>query len=205
MKKLSREELWSLERYALERERFRRTVIDHKRGRRVSLGPHATLLFEDFLTMKYQVQEMLRVERIFEPDAIEEEIDTYNPLIPDGDNWKATFLIEYEDVDERAAALARMPGVEHRVWVEIAGLPRSFAHANDDLDRTERDRTAAVHFLRFELDPAQIAAVQGGARVTIGIGHDELRCQATLDADTVSALAGDLDAGAAPQAGGSQP
>ena len=160
--KLSRETLWPLERYAVERTRFRSKVIAHKKARRVHLGPHATLLFEDYLTIKYQVQEMLRVERIFEPDAIDEELAAYNPLIPDGANWKATFLIEYEDVAERAAALARMPGVEHQVWLGVADLPRSRAFANDDLDRTERGKTAAVHFLRFELDAEQIAALRGG-------------------------------------------
>ena len=192
MEKLSRTSLWSLERYAVERDAFRSAVIEHKKARRVALGPHATLLFEDFLTMKYQVQEMLRVERIFEPDAIEEEMAAYNPLIPDGSNWKATFLIEYEDVEDRAAALSRMPGVEHRVWLEIGDLPRTFAHANDDLDRSEHDKTAAVHFLRFELDPAQVTAVRAGATVTIGIDHDELRCQATLGSTTVSTLGEDL-------------
>ena len=192
MRKLSRDCLWGLEEYAVRRPAFRQTVIAHKERRRIALGPHATLLFEDFLTMKYQVQEMLRAERIFEPAAIQDEIETYNPLIPDGDNWKATFLIEYEDVRERAAALARMPGVEHRVWLQVGALPRTFAFANDDMERTERDKTAAVHFLRFELDDAQRAGVRGGAAVTIGIDHDELRCQATLAADSVAALAQDL-------------
>ena len=192
MDKLSRDKLSSLEQYAVERAAFRRAVIEHKKTRRVALGPHATLLFEDFLTMRYQVQEMLRVERIFEPDAIEEEIAAYNPLIPDGTNWKATFLIEYEDVDQRAAALARMPGVEHRVWLEVGDRPRTFAVADEDLDRTDRDKTAAVHFLRFELDAAQVDAVHTGAAVTIGIDHDELRCQATLANATVASLAQDL-------------
>lgn len=192
VQKLTREGLWSLEQYAVEREAFRRMVIEHKRARRVALGAHATLLFEDFLTMKYQVQEMLRVERIFEPDAIEDEIAAYNPLIPDGTNWKATLLIEYDDVAERAAALARMPGVEHRVWVGVGETPRTFAIADEDLDRTDRDKTAAVHFLRFELDPDQVDAVAAGAAVTLGIDHDELRCAVTLDDHTVAALAGDL-------------
>lgn len=194
--KLSRDALWSLERYAEARPAFRSAVMEHKKPRRVGLGPHATLLFEDFLTIKYQVQEILRVERIFEPDAIDDELSAYNPLIPDGVNWKATFLIEYADPDERAAALARMPGVEHRIWLAIGDRPRSRAFANDDLERTdaERGKTAAVHFLRFELDAAQIAAVRAGAPVTIGIDHDELRCEATLAADTVASLANDLTA-----------
>ena len=193
VEKLSRQKLMTLERYAVERETFRAEVIAHKKARRVAVGPHATLLFEDSLTMHYQVQEMLRVERIFEPAAIEEEIATYNPLIPDGRNWKATFLIEYEDVDERAAALARMPGVEDRVWLEIGAAPRTYAFANDDLERTDRGRTAAVHFLRFELDDGQIAALESGGAVTVGIDHDELRCQVTLGPETVASLANDLD------------
>ena len=197
MKKLSRAELWGLEQYAVERAAFRNQVIAHKVPRRIALGPHATLLFEDFLTMKYQVQEMLRVERIFEPAAIEEEIETYNPLVPDGRNWKATFLIEYADAQERAAALARMPGVEHCVWLQVGATPRSLAFANDDLERTDRDKTAAVHFLRFELNPAQIAGVQDGADVTIGIDHDELRCAALLSKESVASLAADLDAASA--------
>lgn len=192
MEKLARAKLWSLEQYAVERDAFRQQVMAHKRPRRIALGAHATLLFEDFLTIKYQVQEMLRVERIFEPAAIEAEVATYNPLIPDGRNWKATFLIEYADAGERAAALARMPGVEHRVWLQVADLPRTFAFANDDLERTDRDKTAAVHFLRFELDDALRAAVRNRAAVTFGIDHDELRCAATLAAESAEALAADL-------------
>ena len=192
MEKLSRDKLMPLERYAVEREAFRARVIRHKAARRVALGPHATLLFEDFLTMQYQVQEMLRVERIFEPLAIEEELAAYNPLIPDGSNWKATFLIEYEDVDERARALSRMAGVEHRVWLDIGDRPRTRAIANEDLDRSDPDKTAAVHFLRFELDARQVAAVRSGAVASIGIDHDELRCSATLAAPTLASLVADL-------------
>ena len=195
MEKLTRDSLWSLERYAVEREAFRKQVMAHKAPRRIALGPHATLLFEDALTIRYQVQEMLRVERIFEPAAIADELAAYNPLIPDGRNWKATFLIEYEDATARAAALARMPGVEHRVWLQVGDLPRAFAHANDDLERTSRDKTAAVHFLRFELTDAQIDAVHAGAPVTFGIDHDELRCQATLGAASVASLGADLETG----------
>ena len=194
MRKLTRDKLWSLEQYAVERPAFRAQVMAHKKSRRIALGAHATLLFEDFLTMKYQVQEMLRAERIFEPAAIAEEVETYNPLIPDGSNWKATLLIEYEDAGERAAALARMPGVEHHVWLAVGELPRSFACANDDLERTSRDKTAAVHFLRFELTRAQIDAVRAGAVVTFGVDHDELRCQATLNAESAASLAADLTA-----------
>ena len=192
MKKLTRDSLWSLEQYAVERVAFRERVMAHKKPRRVALGPHATLLFEDFLTMQYQVQEMLRAERIFEPAAIEEEIETYNALIPDGRNWKATFLIEYEDARERAAALARMPGVEHHVWLQVGDLPRAFAFANDDLERTDRDKTAAVHFLRFELGARQLTAAQSGAPLAFGIDHDELRCEATLNAESTASLLRDL-------------
>ena len=191
--KLSRDSMWSIEDYASLRPAFRAEVIAHKKLRRVALGPHATLLFEDFLTVKYQVQEMLRVERIFEPAAIADELAAYNPLIPDGSNWKATFLIEYEDKSERASALARMPGVEHRVFFQIGHTPHAFAFANDDLSRTERNKTAAVHFLRFELDPAQKAAVRDGAQVTIGIDHDELRCAKRLAVETARLLCADLD------------
>ena len=193
MNKLKREDLWSLEQYATQREAFRKQVMAHKQPRRVALGPHATLLFEDAFTIRYQVQEMLRVERIFEPEAIAEELAAYNPLIPDGRNWKVTFLIEYTDAGERAEALARMPGVEHHVWLEVGDLPRTFANANDDLERTRDDKTAAVHFLRFELTSAQIAAVHAGETLTFGIDHDELRCQATLSAESAGSLAADLE------------
>lgn len=195
MEKLTHDSLWSLERYAVEREAFRKQVMAHKVPRRIALGPHATLLFEDTLTIRYQVQEMLRVERIFEPAAIAEELTAYNPLIPDGRNWKATFLIEYADATVRTEALARMPGVEHHVWLQVGDLPRTFVHANDDLERTSRDKTAAVHFLRFELTDAQIDAVHAGAPVTFGIDHDELRCQATLSEASAASLGADLTPG----------
>ena len=191
--KLTRADLWRLEEYAVERKAFRARVIEHKKVRRVALGPHATLLFEDALTMKYQVQEMLRIERIFEPAAIEEELAAYNTLIPDGSNWKATFLIEYPDAVERARALARMPGVEHRVWFRIGAGKRTFAHANDDMDRTERDKTAAVHFLRLELTDQDLRALRSGASVHMGIDHPELACEATLAAATTASLAQDLE------------
>jgi hypothetical protein len=191
--KLDRSQLWSLEEYASEREAFRATVIEHKKARRVALGPHATLIFEDFLTMKYQVQEMLRVERIYDPAEIADEIDTYNPLIPDGSNWKATFMIEYADVNERQAALTRMPGIEHKVWVQVDGFGPVFAVANEDLERTNATKTAAVHFLRFELDLEMAAAVKAGAEIAMGIDHPELpyRVEVVGPASRDS-LAGDL-------------
>ena len=171
MQKLTRAAIWSLEDYAVRRAAFRAEVIEHKKVRRVVLGPHATLMFEDFTTMKYQVQEMLRVERIFEAAAIAEEIDAYNPLIPDGANWKATFMVEYDDVAERRAALAQLIGVEHRVWIRVGAHAPIHPIANEDLPRSTDEKTAAVHFLRFELSPDQIAAVKAGAKIAIGIDH----------------------------------
>ena len=191
--KLDRSELWSLEDYVAERESFRARVISHKKNRRITLGPHATLIFEDFLTMKYQVQEMLRVERIFDPAEIEHEIEAYNPLIPDGSNWKATFMIEYADVEARQAALTRMPGVEHKVWVRVHGFDRVYAVANEDLERTNATKTAAVHFLRFELEPAMVAAVKSGAGIAMGIDHPELPYEVeAIDAAARDSLARDL-------------
>ena len=193
MRKLERAALWSLERYAEERPAFRARVLAHKRNRRVSLGPHATLLFEDFLTMRYQVQEMLRAERIFERAEIEGEIAAYNPLIPDGSNWKATLLLEYQDADERRRALARMAGIEHQVWVEATGHGRVFAAANEDMERSTDDRTAAVHFLRFELGAALIDALKAGADLAMGIDHEALPYRVEVGAHVRDALVQDLD------------
>ena len=193
MRKLDRAALWSLERYAEERPAFRARVLVHKRARRVRLGPHATLLFEDFLTMHYQVQEMLRAERIFERAEIEAEIAAYNPLIPDGANWKATLMFEYQDADERRRALAGMAGIEHRVWAEVAGRERLFAAANDDMERSTEDKTAAVHFLRFELGPDRVGALRAGADLALGIDHDALPCRVDVGDDVREALLRDLD------------
>ena len=192
--KLDRSRIWSLEDYAAKRPAFRAEVIAHKKLRRVALGPHATLVFEDFTTMKYQVQEMLRVERIFEAAAIKEEIDAYNPLIPDGSNWKATFMIEYDDVAERRAALATMIGLEHRVWVKVGDTAPLFALANEDLPRSNDEKTAAVHFLRFDLTPAQIAAAKSGAPIGIGIDHPALPYRVDPIPEPIRAsLVSDLD------------
>jgi len=192
--KLDRSKIWSLEDYAAKRAAFRAQVIEHKKVRRVALGPHATLVFEDFTTMKYQVQEMLRVERIFETDAIEDEIASYNPLIPDGNNWKATFMIEYEDVAQRRDALARLIGVEHHVWVRIADNAPAYAIANEDLPRSNDEKTAAVHFLRFNLTPGLIAAVKSSAPIAIGIDHPELAYRIDPVPEPIRAsLAADLD------------
>ncbi|MHB8454150.1 MAG: DUF3501 family protein [Acidiferrobacterales bacterium] len=171
MQKLTRDGLMSLEQYAKARNDFRAKVMAHKKDRQVKIGPHASLYFEDALTMQYQVQEMLRAERIFESEGIEEEIETYNPLIPDGQNWKATFMIEYADENERQTALARMIGIEGKVWAQVAGLERVWAIADEDLDRTSPEKTSAVHFLRLELSPAMVRAVKSGAVVSMGIEH----------------------------------
>ena len=169
MHKLTRTDLYSLEQYAEQRPAFRDKVMAHKKNRRVALGSHATLYFEDNLTIQYQVQEMLRAERIFEPAGINEELEAYNPLIPDGSNWKATFMLEYDDVNERRSALEKLIGIEDRVWVKIAGHPPVYAIADEDLERDTEQKTSAVHFLRFELTPQMIAAAKEGAAIAMGI------------------------------------
>jgi hypothetical protein len=193
MQKLDRSHLWSLEDYAQERASFRAEVIEHKKPRRVALGPNATMYFEDFLTLKYQVQEMLRVERIFERAEIEDELAAYNPLIPDGSNWKGTFMFEYADVDERRRALAQMADIEHKIWMQVVGQDKIFAIANEDLARSNSEKTSAVHFLRFELDPASVAAVKAGADIKMGIDHDAMNCAVTLSDATRRSLLADLD------------
>lgn len=169
--KLARESLLSLEAYALTRKEFREKVIRHKKPRQVHVGPNATLYFEDRLTMQYQIQEMLRVERIFEPEGIQEELEVYNALIPDGSNWKATFMIEFPDEAERRMELARLIGIEDKIWVQV-GDARSWAIADEDLDRENEDKTSSVHFLRFELTPQMVEAVRAGAPVSIGSNHE---------------------------------
>ena len=169
--KIRLDSLLTLEAYAKARNNFRAQVIAHKKNRSVALGANVTLIFEDETTVRYQVQEMLRVERIFEEEGIRDELDTYNPLIPDGSNWKATMLVEYPDVDERRAMLAQLKGIEDRVWVRVAGCECVFAIADEDLERENEEKTSAVHFLRFELAPPMIMALQGGAQLAIGIDH----------------------------------
>jgi glycerol-3-phosphate dehydrogenase subunit C len=169
----------TLEAYARTRNAFRADVMAHKKNRLVHLGDHVTLIFEDELTMQYQVQEMLRLERMFEPELIQDELDVYNPLIPDGSNWKATMMIEYPDVAERQRKLAVLTGVEDSVWVQTAGHDRVYAIADEDLDRTTEEKTSAVHFMRFELTPQMIAALRQGAALSMGVDHPAY--QATLD------------------------
>ena len=173
--KLTRNDLMSLEQYSTARKDFRLKVLDHKSRRTVAVGPHTTWCFEDQLTVQYQVQEMLRVERIFEAEGIQDELDTYNPLIPDGSNWKVTFLIEFPDPEERKRRLAQMRGIEDRCWVQVADFERVFAIADEDLERENEEKTSAVHFMRFELTPPMCEAVKSGAAVSIGIDHESYR------------------------------
>jgi hypothetical protein len=171
MAAITPDSLMSLEAYAKARREFRERVLAHKKPRTVHLGEHVTLLFEDELTIRYQIQEMLRVERVFEEAGIRDELDAYNPLIPDGSNLKATMLIEYEDVDERKGALAKLNGIERCVFVETEGQGRVVAIADEDLPRANDEKTAAVHFLRFELTRAMVSALKGGARLGVGVDH----------------------------------
>lgn len=193
MSKLTRGDLYSLEHYAAIRSGFRARVMDHKADRRQALGAHATLYFEDSLTMQYQVQEMLRLERIFEAEGIQQELDVYNPLIPDGANWKVTFMLEYEDVDERRAALARLVGIEKKVWVQAEGCGKVYPVANEDMDREAEGKTSAVHFLRFELTSEMVSAIKRGASVHAGIDHPDYRVEVVLPSRVRDSLAGDLD------------
>ena len=193
MSKLTRDDLLSLEAYARQRNDFRSRVIAHKKNRQIQLGGHCRLLFEDHLTIHYQIQEMLRVERIFEEEGIEDELAAYTPLIPDGDNWKATMLLEYPEVEERRQALARLVGVEDRVWVGIGDMEKVFAIADEDLERSTDAKTASVHFLRFQLDRAMVAAVEKGAAIVFGIDHDNLAIDSgPVPAAVRASLASDL-------------
>ena len=171
MARITPDSLLTLEAYAKTRKEFRAKVLAHKKNRTLALGEHVTLIFEDELTIRYQVQEMLRVERIFEEAGIRDELEAYNPLVPDGSNWKATMLIEYTDVDERQTMLARLKGVEDRVWACVAGHERVFAIADEDMDRANDEKTSAVHFLRFELTRPMTQALNAGAELALGIDH----------------------------------
>ena len=194
MDKLTREDLLSLERYAAERPAFRERMLRHKRARRLPIGPNATLHFEDRLTMHYQVQEILRTERIFEAEEIEAELEAYNPLIPDGSNWKATFMIEIDNEDERRVALGRMVGIEDRVWARVGDAGPVWAVADEDLERTTDEKTSSVHFLRFELDSGIAAAARGGAPIAVGVDHPAYSHLADPVPEAVRAsLAADLD------------
>jgi hypothetical protein len=194
MQKLTRDDLYTLEDYADIRSDFRAQVMAHKRNRKVAVGPNATLYFEDRLTIHYQIQEILRAERIFEAAGIQEELEAYNPLIPDGSNWKVVFMIEYEDVNERAFALSQLIDIEDRVWVRIEDHDKVFAIADEDLQRETEAKTSAVHFLRFELSPEMVATAKNGAGIAIGIDHPQYRHEVTGLAEPVrQTLVNDLN------------
>ena len=194
MNKLTRETLFSLEKYAEVRNDFRAEVMAHKRDRRLGLGTNATLYFEDALTMQYQVQEMLRIERIFEAAGIKEELDAYNPLIPDGNNWKATFMVEFPEAAERRAMLQRLVGIEDRVWMQVDEFDRIRPIADQDLARDTEEKTSAVHFLEFILPPEQVSALKEGAPLAAGIDHENYQVEVRPVPDNVRrSLLNDLD------------
>jgi len=193
MRKLTRDDLMSLEQYAEERPAFRDRVMAHKKDRRLALGTNAVLYFEDRLTMQYQVQEMLRIERIFEAHGINDELEAYNPLIPDGTNWKATFMIEFAEAEERLAMLEQLVGIEDRVYVQVADFDRVFAIPDEDLDRADEHKTSAVHFMRFEFPAEQSAALQSGASLIAGIDHENYAVEISPVADNIrESLANDF-------------
>ncbi|MDX1595029.1 MAG: DUF3501 family protein [Gammaproteobacteria bacterium] len=194
MAHLTRDDLYSLEQYATERQAMRERVMRHKQARRVDLGDAVSLYFEDKLTMQYQIQEMLRVERIFEPDAIQEELDAYNPLIPDGQNWKATMMIQIEDVEARRKALARMQGIEDAIWIRVGDHDPVTPIADEDLERDSEEKTSSVHFLRFELTPEMASAAKAGEPIQLGVDHPEYKAETgPLPDATRASLVEDLD------------
>jgi len=193
MQKLTQTDLMSLEQYAKQRKDFRAKVLEHKKNRQVRLDEHATLYFEDRLTMQYQIQEMLRIEKIFEEEGILDELNAYNPLIPDGSNLKATFMIEYDDVAERKVALEKLVGVEDKVWMQVADFDRVYAIADEDLERETEEKTSSVHFLRFEFTPEMVAAAKGGAALAAGIDHAACQIEVnTLPKNIRDALVADF-------------
>ncbi len=193
MKKIRREDLLSLEEYSQKRDEIRANAMEHKSKRRLNIGENAFLYFEDYTTMYYQVQEMLRIERIFDSAEIEQELDTYNPLIPDGTNWKATFMLQYDDIPTRRAALGKLLDIEDKIWVEVEGCKRIFGIANEDLDRKDPEKTSSVHFLRFELPGEAIQLAKNGAQIKFGIDHENYRHEVIVPDNVRAALIEDLD------------
>jgi hypothetical protein len=194
MTKLLHKDLYSLEEYARIRNEFRARIIEHKKSRRLPIGPNAALYFEDELTMQYQIQEMLRIERIFEPDAIQDELNVYNPLIPDGKNWKATFMVEYHDAEERKQALAQLIGIEDAIWFQVEGYDKVRPIANEDLERSTEDKTSAVHFMRFELSTEMIDSLKNGSNLSAGIDHPNYNYTVkNLDPPLKASLINDLN------------
>jgi len=192
MNELTREDLFSLEQYAEQRSDFRSRVMEHKKHRRVDIGPNLSLYFEDRLTIQYQIQEMLRIERIFEAAAIQEELDTYNPLISGGQNLKCTAMLEFKDVEVRRQRLAELIGIEHKIWARVGDLDKVVAIANEDLERSNETKTSAVHFMRFELTDQMIGALGNGASLTFGCDHPGYRFKTEVDTETRRSLRNDL-------------
>jgi hypothetical protein len=190
--KITRDSLMTLEAYSKYRKQHKANVIAHRKLRSVALGEHVTLQFESELTIRYQIQEMLRIEKIFEEEGIDDEIATYAPLMPDGSNWKATMMIEYPDINERQRELARLIGVEDRMFIEVEGHQRVYAIADEDLDRENDEKTSAVHFVRFEFTPPMVAAIKAGASVKLGCDHRNYPAHVTIAPETLASLAGDL-------------
>jgi hypothetical protein len=190
--RITADSLMTLEAYAKWRKHHHGELVAHRKLRSVQLGEHVSVQFESELTMRYQIQEMLRIEKIFEEEGIQQEIDAYAPLVPDGGNWKATMMIEYPDVNERRRELGRLIGVEDRMFVEVEGHPRVYAIADEDLDRENDEKTSAVHFLRFELTPAMRQAVKAGAAVKLGCDHTNYPAHVGIGPETLASLAGDL-------------
>lgn len=194
MRKLSRGNLYSLEEYSDIRDEFRQEVMRHKRDRRLALGTNATLYFEDTMTMQYQVQEMLRIEKIFDASGIEEELQAYNPLIPDGSNWKATFMVEFPDAEERKAMLSTLVGIENKVWMQVGENDRIRPIADEDLERSDDDKTSAVHFLRFELSADDVRSLKQGAELAAGIDHENYQVEIRpVEPNVKRSLLGDLE------------
>ncbi len=191
-RKLTREDLYTLEEYDRVRPEFRRRAMEHKKDRIVRVGPDATIHFEDALTMQYQIQEMLRAERIFKAEEIQEELDVYNPLIPEGSNWKATFMFEFPDPRERLERLKELVGVEDRIYVQVGGHARAYAIANEDLERSTPDKTSSVHYLRFELSPEMVADAKAGAPIRVGVDHPAYAHEVELSAGARESIVRDL-------------
>lgn len=192
MDKLTRDDLYSLEEYAAKRNEFRAMVMQHKKNRRLAIGENATLYFEDRTVMQYQIQEILRAEKIFEADEIAEELEVYNAMIPDGTNWKVTFMLEYSDIEERKQALSQLLGVDQKTWVRVAGFDKVYPFSNEDLERETEDKTSSVHFMRFELTPEMVAAAKEGATLSAGIEHENYTHELDMPENIRASLVGDL-------------
>ena len=193
MEQIQRQQLYSLEDYSTIRDNFRAEVMAHKKLRQIQLGEHLRLLFEDRMTMQYQVQEMLRIEKVFEAAGIQEELDAYNPLIPDGQNLKATMMVEYSDIEERKAALARLIGVERKTWLQVDGFNKVYPIVNEDLDRETEEKTSSVHFARFEFTPEMIGAMKSGTALRAGVEHPEYHYEIDVDDAVRDCLVADFD------------